>query len=121
MRVLQFTFKLLTIVGCWRPESWSSLCMRIVYDTYTIFMIILLYTFLVSQFLDIIWNVENAEEFTENFYATLASVVSCSKMLSLLVNRNNINALTNVLVEKPYRPLEIDEIKIRYKFDRIIQ
>ncbi|CAL1676380.1 unnamed protein product [Lasius platythorax] len=120
MRVLQFTFKILTIVGCWRPESWSSLCMRIVYDAYTVFMIILLYTFLVSQFLDIIWNVESAEDFTENFYATLASVVSCSKMLSLLVNRNNINTLTNILVEKPYRPLEVDEMKIRYKFDRLI-
>ncbi|XP_011640458.2 uncharacterized protein LOC105429287 [Pogonomyrmex barbatus] len=119
MRVLQLTFKILTITGCWRPQSCSS-CMRIVYDTYTIFMIILLYTFLVSQFLDIIWNVNNAEDFAENFYATLASVVSCSKMLSLLVNRDNINTLTNVLIEKPYRPLEMDEMKIRYKFDRLI-
>jgi len=121
MRVLQFTFKLLTIIGCWRPESWSSLYMRIIYDAYTIFMVILLYTFLVSQFMDIIWNVNNAEDFTENFYAMLASVVSCSKMLSLLVNRNNINTLTNILTKKPYKPLEIDEINIRYKFDRLIQ
>jgi len=120
MRVLQFTFKILSIVGCWRPESCSSYCMRIVYDTYTVFMVILLYTFLISQFLDIIWNVDNTEDFTENFYAALASVVSCSKMLSLLVNRNNINTLTNILIEKPYRPLDIDEMKIRHKFDRLI-
>nr|XP_012230269.1 PREDICTED: odorant receptor 49b-like [Linepithema humile] len=58
--------------------------------------------------------------FTENFYATLASVVSCSKMFSLLVNRNNINMLTNKLIKDPYKPLEIDEINIRYKFDRLI-
>ncbi|KAL6422685.1 hypothetical protein ACFW04_010728 [Cataglyphis niger] len=120
MHVLQFTFKILTLVGCWRPESWSSLSMHIIYDAYTVFMIILLYTFLVSQFLDIIWNVDNAEEFTENFYATLASVVSCSKILSLLVNRNNINTLANILVEEPYRPLDIDEMKIQFKFDRLI-
>ncbi|KAG5326078.1 OR46A protein, partial [Acromyrmex heyeri] len=85
-----------------------------------IFMIILLYTFLISQFLDIIWNVDNAEDFTENLYATMASVVSCSKMLSLLVNRKNINMLINVFIEKPYRPLEMDEMRIRYKFDRLI-
>ncbi|XP_072753272.1 odorant receptor 33a-like isoform X2 [Anoplolepis gracilipes] len=120
MRILQCTFKILTFIGCWRPESWSSLYMRIFYDAYTVFMIILLYTFLVSQFFDIIWNVDNAEEFTENFYATLASVVSCSKMLSLLVNRNNIHTLTNILVEKPYKPLDINEMKIRYKFDKLI-
>ncbi|XP_077264620.1 odorant receptor 46a-like [Temnothorax americanus] len=120
MRILQLTFKILTIVGCWRPQSCSSSCLRIVYDTYTVFFVILLHTFLVSQFLDIIWNVDNAEDFTENFYATLASVVSCSKMLSLLVNRKNINMLTNVLLEKPYKTLEVDEMRIRYKFDRLI-
>ncbi|XP_028047931.2 odorant receptor 94b [Monomorium pharaonis] len=118
MHVLQLTFKILTIVGCWRPKSCSSFYLRFMYDAYTVFMIILLYTFLVSQFLDIIWNVDNAEDFTENFYATLASVVSCSKMLSLLVNRKNINKLTNVFLERPYRPSETDEMKIRYKFDR---
>ncbi|XP_039309008.1 odorant receptor 46a-like isoform X2 [Solenopsis invicta] len=120
MRVLQLTFKILTIVGCWRPQSCSSFYLSIIYDIYTVFMIILLYTFLVSQFLDIIWNVDNAEDFTENFYATLASVVSCSKMFSLLVNRKNINMLTNVLVERPYKPSEMDEMRIRYKFDRHI-
>lgn len=120
MRVLQLTFKILTIVGCWRPQSCSSFYLRIIYDAYTIFIIILLYTFLVSQFLDIIWNVDNAEDFTENFYATLASVVSCSKMLSLLVNRKNIDMLTNVLIEEPYRSLEMDEMRIRCKFDRLI-
>lgn len=120
MCVLQLTFKILTIVGCWRPQACSSFCLRIVYDAYTVFMIILSYTFLISQFLDIIWNVDNANDFTENFYAMLASVVSCSKILSLLVNRKNINMLTNILVEEPYRALEIDEKRIRYKFDRLI-
>ncbi|XP_014476205.1 PREDICTED: odorant receptor 46a, isoform A-like [Dinoponera quadriceps] len=81
----------------------------------------LLYTFLVSQFLDIIWNVDNPDDFTENFYATLASVVSCSKMLSLLMNRDNIDTLTNVLTEKPYKPSKDEEMKIRYKFDKLIQ
>lgn len=120
MRVLQLTFKILTIIGCWRPQACSSFCLRIIYDAYTIFMFVLLYTFLISQFLDLIWNVDNAEDFTENFYVMLSSVVSCSKMLSLLVNRKNINMLTNVLIEDPYRPLEIDEKRIRYKFDRLI-
>ncbi|XP_025265984.1 odorant receptor Or1-like [Camponotus floridanus] len=119
MRVLQFTFKILTIIGCWQPESWSS-CMRTVYDVYTVFIVILLHTFLITQFLDIIWNVDNAEDFTENFYATLATFVSCSKMLSLLLNRNNIDTLTNILVEKPYRPLDIDEMIIWNKFDKLV-
>lgn len=121
MRGLQLSFKILTFVGCWRPESWSMQWRtRAIYDARTIFMIILLYAFLTSQFLDIAWNVHNADDFTENFYGTLASVVSCSKMLSLLINRDSIDTLTNVLVEKPYKPLEIDEMRIQYKFDKLI-
>lgn len=120
MHVLQLTFKILTFVGCWRPESWSSLHLRALYHAHTVFMTLLLYTFLITQFLDIVWNVDNADDFTENFYATLASVVSCSKFLSLLLNRNSIHSLTNVFLEKPYKPSETDEISIRYKFDKII-
>lgn len=121
MHGMQLTFKVLTAVGCWRPQSWSSWWMRIVYNAYTFFIIILLYSFLISQILDIVLNVQNTDDFTENFYATLASIVSCSKLLSLLVNRSNIDMLVNLLIEKPYKPLDIDEMKIQYKFDKVIQ
>ncbi|XP_032691308.1 odorant receptor 46a-like [Odontomachus brunneus] len=53
----------------------------------------------VSQFLDIIWNVNSPDDFTENFYATLASVVSCSKMLSLLPLYRNKTLFYTILVE----------------------
>jgi len=56
-------------------------------------MIILMYTFLVSQFLDITRKVE---DFIKNFYVSLASVVSCSKMLSLL-DQKNIIMLIHIL------------------------
>jgi len=56
-------------------------------------MFILMYTFLVSQFLDITRKVE---DFIKNFYVSLASVVSCSKMLSLL-DQKNIIMLIHIL------------------------
>jgi len=79
-----------------------------------------MHTFLMSQFLDIIWNVDNAEEFTENFYITLSSVLSCMKMLNILAHRDSILMLINMLIEKPHKPLRIDEMKIQYKFDKLI-
>ncbi|XP_011882821.1 PREDICTED: putative odorant receptor 85d [Vollenhovia emeryi] len=119
--VLTFTFKILTICGCWPPNSWTSRYKRIMYDIYTILIVSLINTFTLSQLMDLILSVDNADDFTENFYVTLAMLVSCCKMFSLLRNRTNVAMLINVLMKKPCRPIEHDEIEIRQKFDKFVQ
>jgi hypothetical protein len=121
MSVLMFTFKVLTICGCWPPNSWTSRYKRILYDVYTILIVLLINTFTLSQLLDLILIVDNADDFAENFYVTLAMFVSCCKMFSLLRNRNNIAMLIDILMKKPCRPTEHDEIEIRQKFDKLVQ
>lgn len=81
----------------------------------------MLLSFVLPQFLDIVLNVDSPDEFTDTFYVMLAMVLGTGKMFSLLLNRKNIKMLTNALAETPFRPLEPDEIKIRHKFDNIIQ
>jgi len=88
---------------------------------YTILVTLLLLTFVLPQIMDIILNVNNADDFTETFYVMLATAIALCKMLSLLLNRKNIEKLTNALIKKPFRPLEPGEIKIRQKFDDTIQ
>ncbi|XP_077264595.1 uncharacterized protein LOC143898769 isoform X3 [Temnothorax americanus] len=119
--VLELTLKILMVVGCWPPNSWTSLCKRTVYNIYSALLISLLFTFLLSQLMDIILNVDNTDDFTDTFYVMLAMVISCCKMIGLLVNRKNIRILTNILTQKPFIPLEADEIEIRHKFDKTIQ
>lgn len=121
MRVLDSTFKFLIICGCWRPESWTSSYKRVIYHMHTFFVLLLLNTFTLSQLLDIILTVDNANDFTDNFYILLATIVACCKMFSMLVNRKNIAILTNILTEKPCRPLEPKEMEIYHKFDEGIQ
>ena len=121
MQVMQFPLKILTVAGCRPPVSWSSLWKRTVYNVYTIFVCLLLFTFMLAQLMDIILNVNNADDFTDTFYIMLAMVIASCKMLSLLLNRKNIEILTGALVEKPFRPLEPDEIEIRQKYNNIIR
>ncbi|KMQ91236.1 odorant receptor isoform a-like protein [Lasius niger] len=121
MRVMQVPLKILTMAGCWPPVSWSSLCKQAVYNAYTIFITLLLFTFMLPQLMDIILNVDNPDEFTDTLYIMLAMVIACCKMLSLVMNRKNIKILTDALIEKPFRPLEPDEIEIQQKFGNIIQ
>ncbi|XP_067207946.1 odorant receptor 4-like isoform X2 [Linepithema humile] len=76
---------------------------------------------MLSQLMDIVFTVNNTDDFTDNFYVMLAMFVSCCKMFSLLKNRNNIAMLINILMEKPCKPIEHDEIEIRQKFDKFVQ
>ncbi|XP_039308749.1 uncharacterized protein LOC120358468 [Solenopsis invicta] len=119
MSVLMFTFKVLTICGCWPPNSWTSRCKRILYVIYTILIALLINTFTLSQLLDLILIV--ADDFAGNFYITLAMFASCCKMFSLLRNCNNIAMLIDILIKKPCKPTEHDKIEIRQKFDKLVQ
>lgn len=121
MRVLDFTFKILIICGCWIPDSWTTPYKRLVYHVYTIFIMLLIHTFMLSQLMDLILTVDNADDFTDNFYMFLAMIVSCCKMFTLLMNRSNIAMLIDILVKKPCKPVQPDEIEIQQKFDRLIQ
>lgn len=121
MCVLEYTLKILTICGCWTPDSWTSSYRRLLYHIYAISILVLISTFTLSQFLDLILIVENPDDFTDNFYMLLAMIVSCFKMFSLLINRSNIAMLTDILMKIPCKPIEPDEVEIRQKCDRLIE
>lgn len=76
---------------------------------------------MLSQLVDLIMIVDNSDDFTDNFYVLLAMIVSCCKMFALLMNRSNIEMLIEILMNKPFRPMEPDEMKIQQKFEKLIQ
>lgn len=109
------------ICGCWRPPGWTKLHERLIYHAYTVLVTLLIYTFMLSQLLDLILIVDNADDFTDNFYMLLAMFVSCCKMFTLLMNRGNIVTLIDILMRKPCRPVQSDEIDIYQRFDGLVQ
>lgn len=121
MRILESTFKILIGCGCWLPDSWTSPYKRLIYHTHTVLVLLLIHTFTLSQFMDIILIVDNADDFTDNFYMLLAMIVSCFKMFSLLINRSNIAILTDILMREPCVSVELEEMKIRRKYDKVIE
>lgn len=76
---------------------------------------------MLSQLMDLILTVDNADDFTDNFYMLLAMIVSCCKMFTLLINRSNIAMLIDILIKKPCKPVQSDEIEIQQKFDKHVQ
>lgn len=119
--LLKITLVFLTFAGCWRPVSWTSLYKYRLYNIYTIILILLLYTFAISQFMDIVLNGGNPEEFTSVLYIMMTVCVASFKISNIFMNRRNVVEMINTLTDKPFKPMVTGEIKIRQNFDKIIQ
>ncbi|KAF3054560.1 Odorant receptor 016 [Nylanderia fulva] len=120
MNMMEFPFKVLTICGCWQPQSWTSVYKHI-YRIYTILILLSVHTFTLSQLMDIILIVDNTDDFCDNLCILVVTIMTCFKMFSLLANRKNIIELTDILMKEPCKPFKPNEIKIFYKFDKDIQ
>lgn len=120
MSVLQPAFKILTICGCWTPASCRRLHAKTLYTLYTTLVLLLLYTFCVSQFLNVILNVRTADELSDSFYMFIASVLACCKIVVLLINCKAIRTLSRKLEEEPCKPTNLQEILIQRQYDKSI-
>ncbi|KAF7385335.1 hypothetical protein HZH68_013765 [Vespula germanica] len=120
MAVLKLIFIILSICGCWRPSSWSlSFYKCLVYNLYTIFVAFIISSQALSQMINICLNANDSSNFSDDIYIFLAILVACFKMLSLVINRNNIVNLTVTLGQEPYQTLDNMETNIRIKFDKL--
>jgi len=121
MRVLKFTLLVCAFAGCWQPISWTSLFKHIIYKTYAMFLVSSLYIFSISQFMNIVLNVENSDEFTDSLYMMLTVFVAGYKQVYMWIDRKNIMVIINVLNEKPFAACETQELKIQQKFEKMVQ
>lgn len=121
MRLLKFTLLVCGFAGCWQPPSWTSLFKHIIYKTYAMFLVSALFIFSISQFMNIILNVENSDEFTDSLYMMLTVFVAGYKQVYMWVDRKNIIVIFNVLNEKPFAACETREVMIQQKYEKIIQ
>ncbi|XP_014607529.1 PREDICTED: odorant receptor 85b-like [Polistes canadensis] len=120
MTVVKSTFIILGICGCWRPMSWSlSFYKRHIYNFYTIFIAFLVTTLSLTQIVGIILNANENDDISDDVYVFLAHFVSCFKMLTLVINRNNIVNLIVTLENEPHRIMDNVEANLQMKFDKL--
>ncbi|EZA58602.1 ObirOr5-E6 [Ooceraea biroi] len=119
MRVLRFTLLICAFAGCWQPSSWTSLLKHIIYKTYAMFLGSALCIFSISQFMNIMLNVENSDEFIDSLYMMLTVFVASYKQVYMWRDRKNIMMIINVFTFKLFAPCESYEVTIQRKFEKI--
>ncbi|KAG5321699.1 OR46A protein, partial [Acromyrmex heyeri] len=71
--------------------------------------------------MDIILIVDNIDDFATNTLMFLTIVAVCCKATIVVIRRNAINNLIQLLMETPCKPRDEDEIAIKTKFDTFIR
>jgi len=121
MQILSLNFLMYTIAGIWRPIEWCSNDAKVLYGIFTILILCSLYFLVLSQFMDIILIVDNIDDFTSNSLAFLTIVAVCCKATLVVIRRNAIINLAQILLESPCKFQDMDEMTIQKKFDMFIR
>lgn len=110
----ELSLTMLFIAGVWRPITWTLFFTVNLYNTFTAFAILLVYTFDISLFMYLILHsLNDIDEFAESLCWFLALFVSSVKMTNLLLRRNDIIDLTQFLIKDCFQP--------RNSFEKIMQ
>jgi len=120
MSVLKFSLTVLAVAGCWRPTSWTSLFKTITYNTYSLSVILTLYTFAITQIMELILNADDADAFGDALFNVITSLLACYKAIVIQKSHESIITLINNLTETPFKPLNLNENMIQEKFNKRI-
>lgn len=74
-----------------------------------------------SQFMDLVLNVSNSDEFTETLYLLLIVLMACYKAINMNLSHKNVAMIIEYLTESPFAPLDKNEKIIREKFDKMVE
>lgn len=121
IQILSFNILIFTLSGLWRPVQWSSKLSKLLYSVYTFIMVYLyIYVFLV-HLMYIIFVVESIEDLVACSFFILSLIGLMVKTYNVLIYREQIINLIEILQEAPCKACNEEEINIQLKFDRLIR
>ncbi|KAG5314776.1 OR4 protein, partial [Acromyrmex insinuator] len=121
MQILSLNFLFYTIGGVWRPIKWSSKCSMYLYSAFTLSTIYLLNFSVLTQLIDIVFVVDNMDDFATNSLMLLSAIAAFCKAITAVFRRSEIISLIKTLQEKPFKACNEEEIIIQMKYDCLIR
>ncbi|XP_043794979.1 odorant receptor 2a-like [Apis laboriosa] len=121
MHLLRWTFKLFVATGYFLSPKVKSPTKRFLYNVYTAVMTLFLLSFLLTLIMQIVFNVKTADELSKNFGITITVFTTICKFINLLFRRGIIISLLDLLQKEPFLPMNIEEIKIHTKYNKLIE
>ncbi|XP_063982745.1 odorant receptor Or1-like [Diachasmimorpha longicaudata] len=122
MVLLRENFIQLQYVGLWRPPCWPPNDIRSrVYWFYTMYILIIIHCFTLSEALSLFTVIESIEDFSDNCFMLLTVLAICVKSVVTLARRSEIIDILTALDTYPFKPMNIDEERIQEYFNKRIR
>ncbi|XP_043285616.1 uncharacterized protein [Venturia canescens] len=118
MRTLSLNFTIFKFCGLWRPLPWHTGWKFVFYSCYTVIVILLVSTFVVSELIELISSFDSAEEFAQGSFMLLSMIGVSGKVMVLLIKRQEIIELMDDLKNDVCEPRDGIEIQIQADSER---
>ncbi|XP_051167812.1 odorant receptor 46a-like, partial [Leptopilina boulardi] len=115
----QISFTLLTLFGMWKPLSWKLQWQTWLYHIFSVFMITIYLTFIISLFMHFVKVSQPIETITENLFYFLCIVATFIKQISIMIKRKTIVESKGKLLNKFCKPEDLYESEILLKCSQI--
>lgn len=116
-KVAEYSFRMLSITGVWRPISFTSVWQIRLYNIYSA-IVFIFNNFFVSTFLiNLYQNRSNPEVYIENFFFFTTTILICVKVTYFNIYRDDITSLINMFVQKNCLSRNNKEAAIHHKYN----
>lgn len=117
-RVAPEAYDCLVFLGLWKPNFNSNLDKRL-YDTWTLFTIVITELMYLSMIIGAIGNSKNIDEFVNSNYLLLPIFNATVKCFNMLVQKRRFRKLIHMFLRADYLPKSKHERELYDKFTKV--
>lgn len=110
--VAEFSFKILTYTGFWRPQSLTSKWSIRIYNICSLFMLTYKQFYALSFIIFLFQNIENKEFLFQNIFLSSSISLTTFKVTYVNVYRKEITSFTNMFLDEKCSPRNKNEKNI---------
>lgn len=115
----EISFTLFRLFGIWKPIKWKSPWKTRLYRLYSLSMITLYFTFILSIILYFIKVPQQPEIFIENFFYFFCILATFIKQLSLMFKQKTVMEAKEKFLNKLCEPEDLDESELLQRSSNI--
>lgn len=115
IQIAEFSFKILSLLGAWRPSTLTTRCRKRIYNFYSIASLIFQFFFSITFFINLCQNINDQEVYIENIFFFTTTFLLALKITYLKFCRQDIKCLINLILLKSSLPRNNEEVAIYKK------
>lgn len=121
MEAFNLILQMLSVFGIWMPVNYSTKLSKTLYTLYSLFLIPMPYLLAAGLMMRMTVSDISFDELTETLFMFLTTINACSKSINVLLRRQQVIRLANMLSFDYTKPANSEELEIYNYYNRFIR